>query len=170
MYCLIKNPEKNTITAALVMGCAPRVFVCRPAAAVLDKCIVVEPSLLTARFPLCKPRPCRSLARGGACLRAQPSRLCIAALPLLPTKDTRIAGVCVPDAPRTTQLYYHAEALRLQVAARRYHSLRVSPASHPPERPAPLAASRREHASKHALPRRRGERRWYSLTKPYEPI
>ena len=41
-----------------------------------------------------KPRPCRSLTRGGACLRAQPSRLCIAALPLLPTKDARIAGVC----------------------------------------------------------------------------
>ena len=31
---------------------------------------VVESSFLTARSPLCKPRPCRGLARGGACLRA----------------------------------------------------------------------------------------------------
>ena len=29
----------------------------------------VESGLLTARFPLCERRPCRNLARGGACLR-----------------------------------------------------------------------------------------------------
>ena len=121
-------------------------------------CIVVESSRLTARFPLCKPRPCRSLARGGACHRAQPSRLRIAALPLLPTKDARIA-MFVHDAPRTTQLYYHAEGLRPHVVARRYHSLRVSPALHQPERSTSLAASLIGHASQHALPRRRGERR-----------
>ena len=48
-------------------------------------CFAINSSLLTARFPLCKPRPCRSFDRGAVCLRAQPSRQCIAALPLLPT-------------------------------------------------------------------------------------
>ena len=33
-------------------------------------CIIVESCHLTARFPLCKPRPCRRFARSGACLRA----------------------------------------------------------------------------------------------------
>ena len=56
--------------------------------------MVAESSLLTARLSLCKPRSCRSLVRGGADLHAELSRLCIAALPLLPTKDARIAGVC----------------------------------------------------------------------------
>ena len=40
---------------------------------------VVESSLLPAQFPPRKPRLRRSLARGGACLRAQASRLSIAA-------------------------------------------------------------------------------------------
>ena len=71
---------------------------------------------------------------------------------------TRESQVIVPDSPRTTQLYYHAEALPPRVVARRYHSLRMSPALHPPERPTPLAASLIGHASQHALPRRRGER------------
>ena len=105
----------------------------------------------------CKDRPCRSSARGGACLRAQSSRLCIAALPLLPTRDARIAGVG-PHAPRTTQVYYQAEALRPHVAARRYPSLRVSPALHQPEKPTPLDASLIGHGLQHALPRRRGDR------------
>ena len=123
-------------------------------------CIVLESSLLTARFALCKPRPCRSVTRGGACHRAQPSRLCIAALPLLPTtQKTRESQMFVPDAPRTTQLYYHAEALRPHVLARRYHSLRVSPTLHQPQRPTSLAESLIGHASQHALPRKRGERR-----------
>ena len=107
--------------------------------------------------PSSKPGPCRSLARGGACLRARHldctllhCRCCL--------QKTRESRVLVPDAPRTTQLYYHAEALRPHVAARRYHSLRVSPVLHPPERPTPLAAGLIRHASQHALPRRRGER------------
>ena len=68
-------------------------------------------------------------------------------------RKTRESRVFVPDAPRTTQLYYHDEALRLHVAARRYDSLRVSPVLHPPERPTPLTASLIGHASQHALPR-----------------
>lgn len=50
-------------------------------------------NLLRARLPQRKPRPRRRLARGGSCLRAQTSRLCIAALPLLPKKDARIVSV-----------------------------------------------------------------------------
>ena len=53
---------------------------------------VVKSSHLTAQFPLCKLRLCRTLARGGACLRARASRLCIAALPRLPKKDARVVG------------------------------------------------------------------------------
>ena len=86
----------------------------------------------------------------------QSFRLCIAALPLLAARDEW--QVFVPDAPRTTQLYCHAQVSRPHVAARRYHSLRESPALHPPERPAPLAISLIGHASQHALPRQRGER------------
>ena len=48
----------------------------------------VESSLLPAQFPPRKPRLRRSVARGGACLRARASRLSIAAPPLLP-KTTR---------------------------------------------------------------------------------
>ena len=47
---------------------------------------VVESSLLPAQFPQREPRLRRSVARGGACLRARASRLCIAAPPLLPKK------------------------------------------------------------------------------------
>ena len=47
---------------------------------------VVESSLLPAQFRPRKPRLRRSVARGGACLRARASRLCIAAPPLLPKK------------------------------------------------------------------------------------
>ena len=47
---------------------------------------VVESSLLPAQFPPRKPRLRRSVARGGACLRARASRLSIAAPPLLPKK------------------------------------------------------------------------------------
>ena len=47
---------------------------------------VVESSLLPAQFPPRKPRQRRSVARGGACLRARASRLSIAAPPLLPKK------------------------------------------------------------------------------------
>ena len=68
----------------------------------------------------------------------------------------------MPSAPCTTQLYRHASASRPH-AARRYHSLRVSPALHPPERPPPLATSLLGHASQHALPRRLGERRSVSI-------
>ena len=64
---------------------------------------VVESSLLTAQFPLCTPRPCSSLARGSACLRAPASRLYIAPWPLHP-KKTRKSEVLIPDAPRTTQI------------------------------------------------------------------
>ena len=46
----------------------------------------VESSLLPAQFPARKPRLRRSVARGGACLRARASRLSIAAPPLLPKK------------------------------------------------------------------------------------
>ena len=73
-------------------------------------------------------------------------------------RKARESPVLVPDAPRTTQFYYHVEALRPQVVllSRRYHSLRVSSVLHPPERPTtPLAASLIGHASQHALPRRR---------------
>ena len=49
---------------------------------------VVESSLLPAQSPPRKPRLRRSVARGGVCLRAQASRLSIAAPPLLP-KMTR---------------------------------------------------------------------------------
>ena len=131
---------------------------CRRSMSLLH-CRRIQPpdSLLTAQFPLCKLRRCRSLVCGGACLSAQPSRLCIAALCGCCLQKTRESQVFVPDAPRTTQLYYHAEALRPHVAARRYHSLRVSPALHPPGRPTPLAAGLIGHASQHALPRRRGE-------------
>ena len=45
-YCLIKNPEKNTMAAALVVVCA-RVFVRRPAAAVLGNLSVLA-HLVTA--------------------------------------------------------------------------------------------------------------------------
>ena len=45
---------------------------------------VVESCLLPAHFPPRKPRLRRSVARGGACLRARASRLSIAAPPLLP--------------------------------------------------------------------------------------
>ena len=47
---------------------------------------VVESSLLPRQFPPFKPRLRRSVARGGACLRARESRLSIAAPPLLPKK------------------------------------------------------------------------------------
>ena len=47
---------------------------------------VVESSLLPAQYPPRRPILCRSVARGGACLRARASRLSIAALPLLPKK------------------------------------------------------------------------------------
>ena len=69
---------------------------------------VVESSLLTAQFPPRKPRLRRSVARGGACLRARASRLSIAA-PLLP-KKTHESWVTMPNAPRTTQLCRHGFA------------------------------------------------------------
>ena len=47
---------------------------------------VVESSLLPAQFPPRKPRLRRSVARGGACLRARAYRSSIAAPPLLPKK------------------------------------------------------------------------------------
>ena len=59
----------------------------------------------------------------------------------------------MPDAPRSTQIYYHAKALRPHIPTRRYHSLRVSPTVQPPERPTALAISLIGHASQHALPR-----------------
>ena len=68
---------------------------------------VVESSLLPAQFPPRKPRPRRTVARGGACLRARASRSSIAAPPLLP-KKTRESYVTMPNAPCTTQLYRHA--------------------------------------------------------------
>ena len=50
--------------------------------------IVVESRFLPAQFPPRKPRLRRSVARGGACLRARASRLSIAVPPLL-LKKTR---------------------------------------------------------------------------------
>ena len=47
---------------------------------------VLESSVLPAQFPPRKPRLRRSVARGGARLRARASRLSIAAPPLLPKK------------------------------------------------------------------------------------
>ena len=58
----------------------------------------VESSLLPAQFPPRKPRLRRSVARGGACLRARASRLSIAAPPLLPKKmvsSLDCVGFCV---------------------------------------------------------------------------
>ena len=70
----------------------------------------------------------------------------------------------MPDAPRTTQLYCHACKPRPHAAAGRYHSLRASPAIHPPEMPTPLAVGIVGHAPQHALPRQRGEwRNTYAL-------
>ena len=50
--------------------------------------VVVESNLLPAQSPPREPRLRRSVARGGACLRARASRLSNAAPPLLP-KNTR---------------------------------------------------------------------------------
>ena len=68
---------------------------------------VVESNLRPAQFPSCTPSLRRSVARGGACLRAPAFRLSISAPPLLP-KKTRESEVIMPNAPRTTQLYRHA--------------------------------------------------------------
>ena len=99
-----KNNKSQPLSAPLIDARSP-------------SCFAVESSLLTARFQIFKPRPRRSLARGGAYLRARSSPLCIAALPLLPT-TTRESQLFVRDAPSTTQLDYYAEALRPHVEAR----------------------------------------------------
>ena len=99
-----KNNKSQPLSAPLIDARSP-------------SCFAVESSFLTARFQIFKPRPRRSLARGGAYLRARSSPLCIAALPLLPT-TTRESQLFVRDAPSTTQLDYYAEALRPHVEAR----------------------------------------------------
>ena len=96
-----KNNKSQPLSAPLVDARSP-------------SCFAVEPSLLTARFQILKPRPCRSLPRGGAYVRARSSPLCIAALPLLPT-TTRESQLFVCDAPSAAQLDYYAEALRPHV-------------------------------------------------------
>ena len=96
-----KNNKSQPLSAPLIDARSP-------------SCFAVESSFLTARFQIFKPRPRRSLARGGAYLRARSSPLCIAALPLLPT-TTRESQLFVRDAPSAAQLDYYAEALRPHV-------------------------------------------------------
>ena len=67
---------------------------------------VVEPSLLP---PAGAVRLCRSLACGGACLRARTFRLSTTALPLQPEKNANRTY-----APRTTQLYCHAQGFNVK--------------------------------------------------------
>ena len=95
-------------------------------------------------------RLCVSLGGGGACLNR-------ALLYRCSLNTTRESWVFLPDAPRTTRLSCHDEALRPHAAAKRYHSLRVSQALDPPERRTPLAKILMEHVSQHALPRQPAE-------------
>ena len=53
----------------------------------------IMPSLVGSEMCI---RDSRNMARGGACLRAQPSLLCTAAPPLLPTKDARPISTVTP--------------------------------------------------------------------------
>lgn len=99
---LLRSRPKTQMLLAVFGTCLTKKYSCRvsstPSDPLVDarppSCIVVESSRLTVRFPLCNATMCRSLARGSACLRAQPYRLCVAALPRLPTEHARIAGVC----------------------------------------------------------------------------
>lgn len=64
----------------------------------------------------------------------------------------------MPDAPRTTQCYCHTYASRPHVAAKRYHSSRVSTALPPPETPTRCKPYRACLVA--CLERQRGERRY----------
>ena len=121
----------------------------------------VPPPLLCRRIqaPAGTVKLCPSLACGGACLRARTSPLSFAALPLLPNNVARITNNRCPHLTHHDRPKFNIPRLSL-AAARRYHSLRVSPASHPPKTLTPLAITLldRGHASQH---RPRGERSIY---------
>ena len=90
---------------------------------------------------------------GGACLRTQTILDAYCYTTAVTKKARRSARFCLThhnDPTLPLRL-----GTRPQGNSKKYHSLRVSPASNPPERPTPCAMS---HAEQQALPRQRGER------------
>ena len=144
---LLRSRPKTQMLLAVFGTCLTKKYSCRvsstPSDPLVDarppSCIVVESSRLTVRF-LYAMLQCAAVWLVVAPASAHSHIDC--ALLHCPgcLQNTHESQVCVPDAPPTTQLYYHADALRPYLAARRYHSLGVSPALHPPERPTPLTA------------------------------